>query len=403
MLTIRYVIYKHHLRADGLFGIRIRITKDRQSVYLETIFTAQRSQLSRDLDRIRDIRLERRVVEHVGDIYDCINQHYKDYANLTAKEIKAKLSSKPLRVPKVTDFWRSFVDGLRSEGRKNTAANYSSALMRFVQHNGEDKTFNDIDKNLLLEYQHFLESVVKSRGVELYMSCLRKVYNAAYEQYSYDIPDFRKSPFETYSIPASESTQHRNLDLTTLARILSYSPINDTEILAQDTFKISLYLCGINTVDIYSLLAIEDGRITYNRIKTKNKRKDHSLTSVAWPHELDDVLSRHRGSSGSLFNFIARYSTPANYNKAVSKGLRSIRKKLGLPLLQFYCARHSFATLAREYAVSVDDISLALVHSRRTVTDIYINTDFSRNDTTSRTVINAVEKALRNLSAEGVE
>lgn len=402
MLTITYVVYKHHLRKDGLFGIRLRITKDRQSVYLDTIFTAMRNQLSRDLSKIKDAPLARQVSNYVGDIYDCIHQHYKEYDGLSAKEIKAKLRLKPIRVPNVAAFWRDFVADLRHEGRDNTASNYSSALNRFLEYTSDDKTFNDIDRSFLIEYQRYLEGCVKSRGVELYMSCLRKVYNAAYERYSYDIPDFRKSPFETYSIPPAEATQNRNLDLDTIAKILSYVPVNDIEQQALDSFKISLYLCGINTCDIYALSAIADGRITYNRNKTKGKRKDHSLTSVAWPHELDDVLVRHRGSCGKLFNFCARYSTPANYNKAVGKGLRSIKKKLGLPMLQFYCARHTFATLARDLDVSFDNISLALVHSRRTVTDIYIKPDFSKNDTTSRTVIDAVEKALRNLSADGV-
>lgn len=402
MLTIRYIVYKHYVREDGLFPIKLRITKNRQSAYLDTIFTARRNQLSGNLDRIRDIQLERRVVEYESDLYDKIYSKYKDYINLTAKEIKARIQNIPVCTPKIVPFWHEYVAKLKSEGRGTTAANYNSALRRFTEYAGEDLTFNDIDRQFLAGYERDLRDKVKSRGVELYLSCLRRVYNEAYTLYSETMDNFNKSPFETYSIPTSEPTQKRDLSVANLAKVLSYTPSSEIEQLAIDSFKVSLYLCGVITSDIYQLPDIVDGRVTYNRAKTAKKRKDHSLTSVAWPAELDDVLHRHKGSDGKLFDFSARYSCAANYNKAVSKGLMSVRAKLGMPKLQFYCARHSFATIARKNGVSVDDISLALVHSQSSVTDIYIHNDFTRNDKTNRIVIDAVEKALRNLSAEGV-
>ena len=62
--------------------------------------------------------------------------------------------------------------------------------------------------------------------------------------------------------------------------------------------------------------------------------------------------------------------------------MRYLCEEIGIDYIQFYSARHSFATIARnECDISKDDISLCLNHSDgKTITDTYINRDFSRID-----------------------
>jgi integrase len=65
----------------------------------------------------------------------------------------------------------------------------------------------------------------------------------------------------------------------------------------------------------------------------------------------------------------------------INKGLKRIGEKLGVDDLEFYAARHSWATIARSAAVGIDKYTVheALNHSdsRMKITDIYIDRDWS--------------------------
>lgn len=64
---------------------------------------------------------------------------------------------------------------------------------------------------------------------------------------------------------------------------------------------------------------------------------------------------------------------------------------LSLPVF-FHCARHSFATIARnDCGVGMDDIALCLTHaSFYRVTDTYVKPDFSRVDRVIEKVVDYV-------------
>ena len=66
--------------------------------------------------------------------------------------------------------------------------------------------------------------------------------------------------------------------------------------------------------------------------------------------------------------------------------------ELEIDYIQFYSARHSFATIARnDCNVSKDDIGLCLNHSSGgSITDVYIKKDFTRIDEVIRTVVDFV-------------
>ena len=84
-----------------------------------------------------------------------------------------------------------------------------------------------------------------------------------------------------------------------------------------------------------------------------------------------------------------------------------IGEDTGIGNLQFYCARHSFATIARnDCGVGMDDIALCLTHaSFYRVTDTYVKPDFSRVDRVIEKVVDYDPKIKRgtskNCHAEG--
>ena len=93
-----------------------------------------------------------------------------------------------------------------------------------------------------------------------------------------------------------------------------------------------------------------------------------------------------------LFDFHKRYNNVRNLTKGIHRGMRSLCDELGIDYIQFYSARHSFATIARnECGVSKDDIALCLDHScGKTITDTYIKRDFSIIDRVINKVVEHV-------------
>jgi integrase len=90
------------------------------------------------------------------------------------------------------------------------------------------------------------------------------------------------------------------------------------------------------------------------------------------------LIKRYRGSS-RIFSFHERYRDESTFNKALNLGLKAVGEAVGIDGLQFYQARHTFATLSRNLMhFSKGDVDEALNHvGSYDVADIYIQKDFS--------------------------
>lgn len=95
---------------------------------------------------------------------------------------------------------------------------------------------------------------------------------------------------------------------------------------------------------------------------------------------LDTLLEKYKDPTGERqFNFYLNYANSRNFNKAVNLGLKLIGAELNIEKLEFYAARHSWATIARSNKVDKSTVHEALNHveDNMKVTDIYINKDWS--------------------------
>jgi integrase len=102
--------------------------------------------------------------------------------------------------------------------------------------------------------------------------------------------------------------------------------------------------------------------------------------------EIEDCISplidKYRDANGKhIFNFYSHYTDINILNRSINNGLKQIGEQLGIEDLQFYAARHSWATIARSSAAGIDKYTVheALNHSdnRMKITDIYIDRDWS--------------------------
>ena len=321
------------------------------------------------------------------------------------------------------DFYE-YADAKMTSMEKKTAEGYKTsinALKRFLKSRTLD--VNDITYKMLVDFRDFLESEPSlangkgkhqakskgSRAVSYYLSCLRHIHNLAREEFNdEDIGLIRipRQPFRKGLIPPQPTTEHRTLTVAQMKALATVELRPGSQAaLARDVFVLSFAMIGENTIDLYHATAdeVKDGIQTYNRRKTDSVRTDNALMQVRIEPEAEAFISKYPAKDGQhLFNFHARYTDHKNFNNMVNKGLKKVADAVNAieggervpPSLNFYYARHTWATIARnECGVSFDEVHESLNHARRgndRVTDIYVERDFSRVWDANRKVLDLV-------------
>ncbi len=410
MLTVKATVLKHHQKSDGSFNVKIRVTHNRVSRYIDTVHFVVGKQLNKK-GEIRDsiIALQvdktlneyRKAIGELGSRVDFMNcDQIVDYLKNANKEID------------FIEFGRIHINELMAQNKRGTSVNFRSVLNSLVDFFGRDKVnITEINVNMLRSYEKYLRSERKltreshqkaftiispglsDGGLHNHMRDLRGLFNVARNYYNDEdlgiirIPHY---PFKKYKIIDRPETMKRNLTVREILKIRDQVAEPGSRIeLARDLFMLSFYFCGTNAVDFYYLKKnnIKNGRLEYKRAKTKGKRKDQAFISIRIPAEAELLLNKYIGK------LQLRFSSHTGLSTALSQGLRKMQKGTQIPDVTFYWARHSFATLARNACrKSKDDIALALNHvdeSRKT-TDIYIQKDWTIVDEVQSAVLELI-------------
>ena len=84
---------------------------------------------------------------------------------------------------------------------------------------------------------------------------------------------------------------------------------------------------------------------TYFRAKTSARRNDKAKMKVKVMEVIKPLVEKYRDRTGKrVFNFYQHYSTADAFNKAINYGLKQIGGILQIEDLEYYAARHSWAT-----------------------------------------------------------
>ena len=151
----------------------------------------------------------------------------------------------------------------------------------------------------------------------------------------------------------------------------------------------------MNSADLFLCDTISESKgtltITYNRAKTATRRTDKAKISVNIHPFILPIYEKYKDvSEERVFRLYKKYSTYGRLNVAINVGLKQIGKVLGIEDLEFYAARHSFASIARnDLKVDKGTVGEALNHvdKENRMTDLYIKKDFSViNDVNSRVI-----------------
>jgi integrase len=418
--TINYYIAPRE-RKDGTFSVKIRVTHNRVSRYINTSIYITRAQVARDGVHIKDATVEVKVSELLMEMRKTLmGIAYANY--MTADQLVDALNSQADRQQAFRLDLFDFAAQQMAAMEPKTAEGYRTALnavKRFIKKDHID--INEITSAWVRQFREFLETepqVVgkkgtkyrqKSRGsraVSYYLGCLRSLHNKARLIYNDDDAGHIVIPRQPFTqkdiVPKMPVTEHRALSVAQVKAVLSAKakPGSRAE-LARDVFALSFALAGTNTIDLYNLKTSDlDGiLLTYNRAKTDSTRRDHARITLKVIPEAASVIEKYPGRDGFLLSFAQRYANSHEFNRAVNKGLKDVGKLAGIDDigLQTGHARHSFATIARNVCrIDFDTVNAALNHVHQgtdRIGDIYIARDYTAIWAAQEAVMAEVMKA----------
>lgn len=330
--------------------------------------------------RMRDIL--NKVNECQQKAFDYETEHY----DVTVQDILDVLTGKKREGGlDFFDFADEYLATSEIKGKKNYTTMLNS-LSRFLGR--RSLPFRDITYRLLSDYMLSLRD--KPRAQSLYLGAIRHLHRQARLQYNTESETLIPGDvFDRFRVPRQKQKGQRAIDAATIRRIYDYHGTGRAQ-LARDCFLLSFLLMGMNSADMYDTDAvIRDGKLCYHRKKTRDRRTDGAYIEIIIPEEAQPIVARYQGK-GAAFSFRDRYSNEQEFNRALNIGLRKVSEDLGIEKLQFYAARHTWASIAyNDCHVDKGVVNDALIHIDKTtaVTDLYIKKDYARVNEANRTVI----------------
>lgn len=420
MLTIKAMVKKDGLRVDRTYNVKLCFTYNRKVKRLSTSLFASADDLTKSLTFIDGTPIKRKVEKLVESYREMCDKLQVDANNYTLDEIIELLKADEERKKPVDyiQFCKWWIDTTSIKGKKN----YQSALNAFISYIGtEHLDASKLSASILNGFMEHLKKqsderakaltetgkrVPTNRSVSLYLGSLRHLFNEAkkkYNDYDRNIIRISNSPFEFVAIPKQQATRKRAISPDQIRSIWQYpyeykkdGTLKQESItnLAKDCFILSFCLIGMNSADLFNCTEFNDDIITYYRTKTTARRLDKAKMEVKLPPFLTTLFEKYRDKTGQrIFKFHLLYNTDKNFNRAINMGLKIIGEKLKLTDLEYYAARHSWATIAlNRCKIDKYTVHAALNHvdENMRVTDIYIERDFVNENKANQKVVKYV-------------
>ena len=419
MLTIKAEIQRDKLRQDGSYNVRIRFTKDRKVKRISTSLFATKADLTDRFTIKEDSLIKQEADILILHYRKMFNEMHLETETLDVNEIVERLNNRD-KSDKPVDFIRFAKEWIANSTLKGVV-NYTSALNSLIRFNKSEKLYtHQITSEFLQEFMAFLlneskeraeqlkkkgKRVPSTRSTSLYLMGIRRLFKEAVKQYNK--PDqglirIKNTPFAYFQIPKQQATRKRAITAELIRKIEQlpyqtvYKGIHHTNRfnLAKDCFILSFCMIGINSVDLFNATEYDGNTLTYYRTKTRDRRMDKAKMIVTVPKILHPLFEKYKDTTGKrIFNFYQNYVNEKAFNKAINKGLKEIGSILKIEDLEYYAARHSWATIAlNKVGVSKYVVHEALNHIDESmrVTDIYIERDFSNENKANAKVVRYV-------------
>lgn len=425
MLTIKSEIKRQEQKLDGTYNVKLRFTLDRKVKRLSTSLFVYSKDLTKEFKIKPSSPIKQDVEALIRSYYEKCAKLQIELNHYTLDDIMDYLNGEQEK-NQIIDFIKFSREWIASTTIKG-APNYTSAINALVRFIGKEKLdVNLITIDFLDSFKTFLNNehetrtkkliqqgkrVPSNRSLSLYLISIKKLFNEAKKKYNKKDKNLiliPHSPFDDFVIPKQEATRKRAIPADIIKKVWKL-PYKDMKKgykatcrynLAKDCFILSFCLMGINSADLYNATKMDGNTITYYRTKTKDRRLDNAKMMVDIPHIIQPIIDKYRDKTGKrLFNFYQYYCDEKGFNKAINYGLKEIGSILGIDDLEYYAARHSWATIALN-KVGIDKyiVHAALNHidDSMKVTDIYIERDFvNENKANAKVVRYVFEKKIK--------
>ena len=264
-----------------------------------------------------------------------------------------------------------------------------SSLAKFIGR--PDVRMSEVDLAFVRRYEDFLYSNGASGNtVSYYLRNLRSLYNQAVTDGYHPRGEYPFAKAQTR--PAK--TVKRALSRTDMQNLADLNLENEPELeFTRDLYLFSFYAQGMAFVDIVLLRKSDicNGVLTYSRHKSKQ------LIRIVVTPQMQGVIDKYNTENEYLFPIISgEYASGyQKYRLALGRINRHLKKiavvaDIKVPLTT-YTARHTWATLARDYGAPISVISAGLGHTSEEMTRVYLK-DFDVS------MLNQVNSIVTNLS-----
>ena len=419
MLTINAEVVKNQRKTNDCFTVRLRFTLDRKMKRVATSLFATSKDLTKELKIKQTSPLKREVDSLIRGYQEKCAKLQIELNHYTLDDVMDYLNGEREKQQTI-DFIKFSREWIASTSIKG-APNYTTAVNALVRFVGkEELNINLVTQDFLEGFKSFLNTereartkkllqqgkrVPSNRTLSLYLVSIKKLFNEAKKKYNRKEKNLiliSHSPFDDFSIPRQEATRKRAIPSDIIKKVWKL-PYKDMKKgykstcrynLAKDCFILSFCLMGMNSADLYYATDLKNGTISYNRTKTKARRLDGAKMQVDIPKLVMPIVDKYRDKSGKrIFDFYRYYADEKSFNKAINYGLKEIGSILGVDDLEYYAARHSWATIAlNKVGIDKYTIHAALNHVDETmkVTDIYIERDFVNENKANAKVVKYV-------------
>lgn len=378
-------------RKDGYWPVYIRITHQRQLLYIKTDKLVDNKGLVKSTKEIKDPFVRKELDLKIADYIERLNK--VDISNWTVQEIGHYLKEGASDLC-FSDYARKYHGQMINEGHERNAKNYELAYQHMERYAGTNKVmFSHMTSNFINGWIASLSNT--SRAKELYPVCVRQIFKQAlldYNDYDRCLIRISTNPWPKVKIPKCDTPEHRAITMENCREFFTASlPESNMKYplaeLGRDVAMMMICLAGINTVDIYHLKKTDykNGIICYERRKTRNARADNAYFEIRVPEILKPIINKYLDNSDSpfLFNFYQRMTTDDSFTANVNTGIRQICKDvLKLEKKDYYNGytfRHTWATVAQnECGATLSEVDFGLNHAHKTrLARTYVKIDFT--------------------------
>ena len=419
MLTINAEVKRREQKLNGTYNVKLRFTLNRKVKRLSTSLFATSKDLTKELKIKQSSPLKREVDNLIRGYQEKCAKLQIELNRYTLDDVMDYLNGEREKQQTI-DFVKFSREWIASTSIKG-APNYTTAVNALVRFVGkEELDINLVTQDFLEGFKSFLNKereartkkllqqgkrVPSNRSLSLYLVSIKKLFNEAKKKYNRKEKNLiliAHSPFDDFSIPRQEATRKRAISSDIIKKVWKL-PYKDMKKgykstcrynLAKDCFILSFCLMGMNSADLYNAEEREGNTIIYYRTKTRNRRADNALMKVNIPKMLMPLIEKYKDKTGKrIFNFYQNYADIASLNRSINIGLKEIGAKLKIDALQYYAARHSWATIAvNKVGIDKYTVHSALNHvdDVMKVTDIYIERDFVNENKANRKVVKYV-------------